>query len=46
MDQEKLFTSVEEECLYWKERCLKLGQERNDVQREFDDFTVWNCEIR
>ncbi|XP_039439872.1 nuclear distribution protein nudE homolog [Culex pipiens pallens] len=39
MDQEKLFTSVEEECLYWKERCLKLGQERNDVQREFDDFT-------
>lgn len=38
MDQ-KLFTSVEEECLYWKERCLKLGQERNDVQREFDDFT-------
>lgn len=46
MDQEKLFTSVEEECLYWKERCLKLGQERNDVQREFDDFTVRNCEIR
>ncbi|XP_055638964.1 nuclear distribution protein nudE homolog [Toxorhynchites rutilus septentrionalis] len=39
MDQEKLFTSVEEECLYWKERCLKLSQERNDVQREFDDFT-------
>lgn len=39
MDQEKLFTSVEEECLYWKERCLKVGQERNDVQREFDDFT-------
>ncbi|XP_058449908.1 nuclear distribution protein nudE homolog [Malaya genurostris] len=39
MDQEKLFTSVEEECLYWKERCLKLKQERNDVQREFDDFT-------
>ncbi|XP_038111895.1 nuclear distribution protein nudE homolog [Culex quinquefasciatus] len=39
MNQEKLFTSVEEECLYWKERCLKLGQERNDVQREFDDFT-------
>lgn len=39
MDQEKLFTSVEEECLYWKERCLKIGQERNDVQREFDDFT-------
>uniref|UniRef100_A0A1Q3FA29 Putative tropomyosin n=1 Tax=Culex tarsalis TaxID=7177 RepID=A0A1Q3FA29_CULTA len=38
MDQ-LVFTSVEEECLYWKERCLKLGQERNDVQREFDDFT-------
>lgn len=39
MDQENLFTSVEEECLYWKERCLKISQERNDVQREFDDFT-------
>lgn len=39
MDQEKLFSSVEEECLYWKERCLKLKQERSDVQREFDDFT-------
>ncbi|XP_055596820.1 nuclear distribution protein nudE homolog [Uranotaenia lowii] len=39
MDQEQLFTSVEEECLYWKERCLKLTQDRNDVQREFDDFT-------
>ncbi|XP_055540998.1 nuclear distribution protein nudE homolog [Wyeomyia smithii] len=39
MDQEKLFSSVEEECLYWKERCLMLKQERNDVQREFDDFT-------
>lgn len=36
---DRVFTSVEEECLYWKERCLKLGQERNDVQREFDDFT-------
>lgn len=28
MDQEQLFTNVEEECLYWKEKC-----------REFDDFT-------
>ncbi|XP_053694991.1 nuclear distribution protein nudE-like 1-A [Sabethes cyaneus] len=39
MDQENIFSSVEEECLYWKERCLKLKQERSDVQREFDDFT-------
>ncbi|XP_053676064.1 nuclear distribution protein nudE-like 1-A [Anopheles nili] len=38
--EEKLFTSVEEECLYWKERCLKVSQERDDAQREFDDFTT------
>uniref|UniRef100_A0A182JK30 NUDE domain-containing protein n=1 Tax=Anopheles atroparvus TaxID=41427 RepID=A0A182JK30_ANOAO len=36
----KLFTSVEEECVYWKERCLKVSQERDDAQREFDDFTT------
>ncbi|XP_052869649.1 nuclear distribution protein nudE-like 1-A [Anopheles cruzii] len=36
----KLFTSVEEECLHWKERCLKVSQERDDAQREFDDFTA------
>lgn len=38
--EDKLFTSVEEECLYWKERCLKVSQERDDAQREFDDFTT------
>ncbi|KFB46583.1 hypothetical protein ZHAS_00014621 [Anopheles sinensis] len=38
--EEKLFTSVEEECVYWKERCLKVSQERDDAQREFDDFTA------
>uniref|UniRef100_A0A182JTS5 NUDE domain-containing protein n=1 Tax=Anopheles christyi TaxID=43041 RepID=A0A182JTS5_9DIPT len=38
--EDKLFTSVEEECLYWKERCLKVSQERDDAQREFDDFTA------
>uniref|UniRef100_A0A182NAT1 NUDE domain-containing protein n=1 Tax=Anopheles dirus TaxID=7168 RepID=A0A182NAT1_9DIPT len=38
--EEKLFTSVEEECLYYKERCLKVSQERDDAQREFDDFTT------
>uniref|UniRef100_A0A182RR86 NUDE domain-containing protein n=1 Tax=Anopheles funestus TaxID=62324 RepID=A0A182RR86_ANOFN len=38
--EDKLFTSVEEECMYWKERCLKVSQERDDAQREFDDFTT------
>ncbi|XP_049537745.1 nuclear distribution protein nudE homolog [Anopheles darlingi] len=37
--EDKLFTSVEEECRHWKERYLKVSQERDDAQREFDDFT-------
>ncbi|XP_058062267.1 nuclear distribution protein nudE-like 1-A [Anopheles bellator] len=40
MMEGKLFTSVEEECRHWKERCLKVSQERDDAQREFDDFTA------
>lgn len=39
MDQENTFASVEEECLFWKERCLQFRKDRNDVQKEFDDFT-------
>ncbi|XP_050089128.1 nuclear distribution protein nudE homolog [Anopheles aquasalis] len=38
--EDKLFTSVEEECRHWKERYLKVSQERDDAQREFDDFTT------
>uniref|UniRef100_A0A2M4ASY7 Putative tropomyosin n=1 Tax=Anopheles triannulatus TaxID=58253 RepID=A0A2M4ASY7_9DIPT len=38
--EDKLFTSVEEECRHWKERYLKVSQERDDAQREFDDFTA------
>uniref|UniRef100_A0A2M3Z9U7 Putative tropomyosin n=1 Tax=Anopheles braziliensis TaxID=58242 RepID=A0A2M3Z9U7_9DIPT len=38
--EDKLFTSVEEECRHWKERFLKVSQERDDAQREFDDFTA------